>query len=119
MAVYRIRRFSAPVDQNNSMSGQLQEENAVTSRDIRLENMRLRRELMRNQRQEQRLKEQERRQNLQAEQEAQRRENQRDTEETKNQIKTRESQRAALNPGTQNTGLYKKATTAVKPISMN
>ena len=112
MAIYRIKRFSA---QDPSMYGQ---QNPLTSKDLQLENMKLQREIMRNQRQEQRLREEERRQLLQTQKENQRQEMKATQEEDKNQIRLKESQNRSENNGAQHIGLYKKSTTAVKPVSM-
>lgn len=120
MAIYRVRRFSA--QDQSSMYGQQNdndEDNIMTSKDIQLENMKLQREIMRNQRQQQRLQEEERRQVLRDQQSAQKQEAQKNMEDSKNQLRLKESQnRATQNPGAQHPGLYKKSTTAVKPISM-
>ena len=116
MAIYRIRRFSA---QDPSMYGQEGNEGEIlTSKDYQLENMKLQREIMRNQRQEQRLREEERRQLLQTQKENQRQEMKATQEEDKNQLRLKESQNRSENNGAQHIGLYKKSTTAVKPVSM-
>ena len=115
MAIYRIRRFSA---QDPSMYGQEGNEGEIlTSKDYQLENMKLQREILRNQRQRQKLLEEERRQQLQAQRDLQRQEASKDKEESKNQVRLKESQNDQ-NPGAQHPGLYKKSTSAVKPIPM-
>lgn len=119
MAIYRVRRFSA--QDQSSMYGQQNndEENLMTSKDYQIENMKLQREIMRNQRQQQRLQEEERQQKLRVQQSLQRQENQKNQEDSKNQVRVKESQdRSSQNPGAQHPGLYKKSTTAVKPVSM-
>ena len=124
MAVYRIKRFAA-TQQENSMYGQqkyipqIPDPTDMTSKDLRIENMRLQKEMMRNQRQEQRLREEERKQVLQSQREAQKQEQKNDREEDKNQIRAKESQNKGNNAqGIKDPSLYKKATTAIKPISM-
>ena len=114
MAIYRIRRFSA---QDPSMYGQEGNEELLTSKDYQIENMKLQREILRNQRQRQKLQEEERRQQLQQQRDLQRQEAAKNREDSKNQIRVKESQ-DDQNPGAQHPGLYKKSTSAVKPIPM-
>lgn len=114
MAIYRIRRFSA---QDPSMYGQEGNEELLTSKDYQIENMKLQREILRNQRQRQKLQEEERRQQLQQQRDLQRQEAAKNMEDSKNQIRVKESQNDQ-NPGAQHPGLYKKSTSAVKPIPM-
>lgn len=120
MAIYRVRRFSA--QDQSSMYGQqnnVDDSNVLTSKDLQLENMKLQREIMRNQRQQQRLEAEERQQRLKSQQSTQRQESKKDIEDSKNQVRVKESQdRSNENPGAQHPGLYKKSTTAVKPIPM-
>ena len=119
MAIYRVRRFS--VQDDPSMYGQEggSEESIMTSKDYQIENMKLQREILRNQRQRQKLQEEERRQQLQDQRLLQRQEAKKTQEDDKNLVRVKESQdRNNKNPGAQHPGLYKKSTTAVKPISM-
>lgn len=115
--IYKVRRFSTQ-DQNQ---GQEMEENVMTSKDYQLENMKLQREIMRNQRQQQRLEAEERQQQLRSQQSAQRQETKQNMEDSKNQLRLKESQNrkdSDQNPGAQHPGLYKKNTSAVKPVPM-
>lgn len=113
MAIYRIKRFSSPDQPGYSQND---EENVMTSKDYQIENMKLQREILRNQRQEQRLREEERRTKLKAQMAMQRQENKENQEADKNQVRVKESQ--DRKDDNTRVGLYKKSTNPIKPVSM-
>jgi hypothetical protein len=92
--------------------------NQLTSRDLAIENMKMQRQLMINQRMRQKLQAQERADQLRQISRAQRDEDNRDEQDTKNQIKIQKIEQENSNSEAKNVPLYKTRSKPVQPVPM-
>ena len=92
--------------------------NQLTSKDLAIENMRMRRQLMLNQRMRQKLQAQERADQLKQISRAQRDEDARDEQDTKNQIKIKKIEQENSASEAKNVPLYKTRSKPVQPVPM-
>lgn len=90
--------------------------NSPSSSDLMEEQMKMQRELLKTQRQREKMRSEETRRRLQVMQSYQRQEAQKDQEEEKNQIKTKKIEQEQNKP--ENIGLYKSRSKIVTPIPM-
>lgn len=126
MAIYKLKRF-ASIQENNDLNayGQQREDNLqknlqqsqISSRDLQIENMKMQRSLMENQRSRQRLQAEERQQVLKSQTQAQKLEQQKDEQEQKQMIQAKRVRDSKENPAL-TWGMVKKNTTAKPPIPM-
>lgn len=125
MAIYRTQRLFAAVPPQQQIS-QAQEQPGIqqvqgtelpSPRDLQLENMKMQRQIMQNQRIAQQLSQQERQAQYRKQYQIQRLEAQKDAAEKRQQIQEKRLEKEnESNPGRQS--LVKKNTTALKPIPM-
>lgn len=132
MAIFKIKRFNNPQNnqqpqQNNNQQPKqnVQQKNQpagnqqLTPRELTLENMKMQRQMMINNRTREKMLQQQREAELRQQREAQKMDIKKEREEAKtiaNAKKLQQSQ--SQNPGVSHLGAYKKYTTAVKPVAM-
>lgn len=124
MAIYRIKRFAQVDSDDLNVYGQKrvdQLENNIleaqkTSKDLQIEQMKMQRAMMANQRSRQKLQEQERQDRLKQQLQAQKLD-QKDEQSQKSQVQTKKLQ-SNEDSATRNWSLVKKNTTAKPPIPM-
>ena len=92
--------------------------NQLTSKDLAIENMRMQRQLMLNQRMRQKLQAQERADQLKQISRAQRDEDASDEQDTKNQIKIKKIEQENSASEAKNVPLYKTRSKPVQPVPM-
>lgn len=107
MIILRQKKFAMP---------DLTETDQLTPRDLQLENMKMQRQIMINQRTREKLEADRVRSRAKAIQSAQRMEQQKDMQESKNQIQTQKLENAQDLP--RNVNLYKSRSKTVEPVSM-
>lgn len=111
----KIKSFSSiqnpPEDQN---SGNQQ----LTSKDLAIENMKMQRQIMLNQRMRQKLQAQERADRLRQIARAQKEENDKDEQDSKNQIKIKKIEQDNSASEAKNVSLYKSRSKPVIPVPM-
>lgn len=107
MIILRQKKFTA-LD--------LTEADQMTPRDLQLENMKMQRQIMINQRTREKLEADRAKSRLKAIQAAQRMEQQKEIQESKNQIQTQKLENAQDLP--RNVNLYKSKSKTVEPVSM-
>jgi hypothetical protein len=90
----------------------------LTSRDLALENMKMQRQIMINQRTRQKLQAQERADQLRQISRAQKDESERDQQDTKNQIKIKKIEQDNSTSEAKNVGLYKTRSKPITPVPM-
>lgn len=90
----------------------------LTSRDLALENMKMQRQIMINQRTRQKLQAQERADQLRQVSRAQKDESERDQQDTKNQIKIKKIEQENSNSEAKNVPLYKTKSKPTPPVPM-
>ena len=91
--------------------------NQLTSKDLAIENMRMQRQLMMNQRMRQKLQAQERADQLRQITKMQKSEEEKDSQDTKNQIKIKKIEQDR-NDEAKNVGLYKTRSKPIPPVPM-
>lgn len=107
------KRYSENEEENNPM----QQPPQLTSQELQIENMRMRRELMRNQRLQQEIRAKERQDAIKNQMAAQKNAAEEKDSDEKNALKAQKAVQGS--PENQpNTGVYKKATIAKAPVSM-
>lgn len=111
MIILRNKSFSA-LDNNTNDQQQL------TSKDLAIENMRMQRQIMINQRMRQKLQAQEHADRLRQISRAQRDEDERDQEDAKNQIKIKKIEQENTSSEARNVGLYKTKSKPTPPVPM-
>lgn len=127
MAIYKLKRF-ASIQENNDLNayGQQREDNLqknlqqsqISSRDLQIENMKMQRALMENQRARQRLQAEERQQVLKSQNSSSKNQKQqKDEQEQKQMIQAKRVRDSKENPAL-TWGMVKKNTTAKPPIPM-
>ncbi len=111
---YKIKRFATP--QEEEMQNPIPAPQA-TSRDLQIENMRLQRELMRNNRIRQELAAKERQDAINNMMKAQRQAAEEKDDDEKNTLRAQKATKDSVE-NQPNTGVYKKATIAKPPVPM-
>ena len=125
MAIYRIKRFAQVDSDDLNVYGQRrvdQLENNIleaqkTSKDLQIEQMKMQRAMMANQRSRQKLQEQERQDRLKQQLQTQKLDQKKDEQSQKSQVQTKKLQ-SNDDSATRNWNLVKKNTTAKPPIPM-
>ena len=127
MAIFKIKRFNNQQPQQPQQNVQKPQQNVqqpvgnqqLTPRELTLENMKMQREMMINNRTREKMLQQQREAELRQQREAQKMDIKKEREEAKTIANAKRLQQSqSQNPGVSHLGAYKKYTTAVKPIAM-
>ena len=101
---------------SKSFSNALQEQEAITSRELQIEQLRMQREIMETQKMKEKLKAEEAQNRLRQQTMLQKMEQKKDQEESKNQIKVKKLE--VDNSSPENVSLYKTRSRVITPIPM-